>query len=208
MAVKDLQNILDSAVADGIPGITAVAIDRPGIAFQGLCISIKRIMDTISNVVSLAGTGVARVLSTETNAHNDPYAVHWLASLPKLPVSLAVLKLLEERTEPSLGLEQLDHHKALLKIFPEFRLGGGHMVTKILEGIDTNVRLLLPSHAHLKAPLLVLGDSGRVSLDAGGGVPALLPGRPSPQGPPLRLAGVLRRLDASHQICAPGRPCP
>jgi methyl acetate hydrolase len=60
--------------------------------------------------------------------------------LTKLPVSLAVLKLLEERTEPSLGLEQLDDHNALLKVFPEFRLGGGHMVTKILEGIDTSRR--------------------------------------------------------------------
>jgi hypothetical protein len=47
---------------------------------------------------------------------------------------------LEERREPSLGIEQLDDHQALLKIFPEFTLGGGHRVTKILEGIDTRRR--------------------------------------------------------------------
>jgi methyl acetate hydrolase len=51
-------------------------------------------------------------------------------------VSLAVLKLLEERREPSLGLEQLDDHDALLKVLPELRVGGGHMVTKVLLGID------------------------------------------------------------------------
>jgi hypothetical protein len=47
---------------------------------------------------------------------------------------------LEERREPSLGLEQLDDHEALLKVFPEFKLGGGHMVTKILEGLDSSRR--------------------------------------------------------------------
>jgi methyl acetate hydrolase len=80
------------------------------------------------------------VVSTETNAPNHLEVVQCLASSVKLPVSLAVLKILEERRDPSLGLEQLDDHQALLKIFPEFTLGGGHMVTKILEGIDTQRR--------------------------------------------------------------------
>jgi methyl acetate hydrolase len=88
----------------------------------------------------LAETGSAGVLSTDTKARNHISAVQWLASLTKLPVSLAVLKLLEERREPSLGLKQLDDHEALLKVIPEFKLGGGHMVTKILEGINTQRR--------------------------------------------------------------------
>jgi hypothetical protein len=104
MAAQDLQNILDNAVAGGLPGVTAVVVDRSGLTFHGCCSVYQAYIGHPSSNVALAEIGASGVLSTETSVRNDISAVR-LASLTKRPVSLAVLKLLEERREPSLGLE-------------------------------------------------------------------------------------------------------
>lgn len=59
--------------------------------------------------------------------------VIWVASCTKLTISILVLQLLEKKIG-GLGLEDMDDHEKLEKVLPEFKIGSGSLVSKIITG--------------------------------------------------------------------------
>jgi CubicO group peptidase (beta-lactamase class C family) len=116
---QKFQDLFDKAVAtDVFPGAQFVVFDKENILINGV-------------------SGYA-ILPSE----NDPKgllmqkdATHYLASCTKISVSLLCLIVLERGLGNSgMRLDDLDDHEKLIKVLPEFKLGSGNWVTKLIEG--------------------------------------------------------------------------
>ncbi|UZJ50783.1 hypothetical protein CBS101457_000103 [Exobasidium rhododendri] len=111
------QKFIDDKVKAGLAlGLSAVVFDGDHEIFSGT-----------SGVHTVAGDGTSE-------QPMRPETVHWVASCTKLSVSLIVLQILEKGLAKGLSLDSLDDNEALVSILPEFKIGSGSIVTKILEG--------------------------------------------------------------------------
>ncbi|KAI5474585.1 beta-lactamase/transpeptidase-like protein [Pseudohyphozyma bogoriensis] len=104
-----LQSLLEDGVAaKAAPGLIAVVFNR-------------------DKIIAKAAVGVRNV---DTQAPIDTSTIVWQASMSKAVVSFAVLRAVEEK-----GFD-IDSHDELVKILPEFKIGGGHPLSKLFTEKD------------------------------------------------------------------------
>jgi CubicO group peptidase (beta-lactamase class C family) len=118
---QKFQDLFDRAVANDVfPGAQFVVFDEENILINGV-------------------SGHAMLPS-----ENDPHGSlmqkdtpHCIASCTKISVSLLCLMMLERGLGNSgMRLDDLDDYEKLIKVLPEFKLGSGNWVTKIIEGFE------------------------------------------------------------------------
>lgn len=116
MTDQIIQEFFDNAVAKGI---------APGFQFS--------VFDKDSLIAS--GTSGLVDAGSETAFRKDH--IVWLASCSKICISIIVLHILENGLcSNGMTLSDLDDHEKLVQILPEFKLGSGSSVSKIIYGYE------------------------------------------------------------------------
>ncbi|KZT29808.1 beta-lactamase/transpeptidase-like protein [Neolentinus lepideus HHB14362 ss-1] len=116
-----IQAALDEATAKGVAtGFQYALFNRDSIIFSGV-------------------SGYSTV-PTEASPEGVPYCeddVCQLASCAKLSMSMIVLHILERGlTKQGFTLADLDNPNAVAEVLPEFAMGSGHLVSKVIEGFE------------------------------------------------------------------------
>ncbi|KAF8309056.1 beta-lactamase/transpeptidase-like protein [Clavulina sp. PMI_390] len=122
-----IQKLFDDATADSLaPGYQFVVFDRES--------TILNSVSGYSDIPSPAeGSGSESTPSDGVKMRPDH--IHWIMSASKIALSIAALIALEKGlTSNGMTINDLDNHEKLVEILPEFKLGGGSWVTKIIDG--------------------------------------------------------------------------
>lgn len=120
-----VQRLFDDAVTNGAaPGFQFCAFDKDSLLVNGV-------------------TGLATLASDDTPARPMRFEdAHWIASAGKIALSLVILIILERKMGyTGMGMEDLDNHKKLIEILPEFDHNAPErsIVTKIITGFEDEV---------------------------------------------------------------------
>ncbi|KAF8316589.1 hypothetical protein DL93DRAFT_2154645 [Clavulina sp. PMI_390] len=121
-----IQKLFDDATANSIaPGYQFVVFDRENTLVNGV--------SGYCDLPASAGAGG----SPQDGAKMRPDHIHWIMSIGKLALSIVCLMALERGlTSNKMTIADLDNHEKLVEILPEFKLGSGSWVTKVIEGWD------------------------------------------------------------------------
>ncbi|KAF8316591.1 beta-lactamase/transpeptidase-like protein [Clavulina sp. PMI_390] len=122
-----IQKLFDDATTRSVaPGYQFVVFDRQAILVNGV--------SGYSSLPSPAGGGRPHPAPIN-GAKMKPDHIHWIMSAGKLALSVVALIALERGlTSNGMTIADLDDHDKLVEILPEFRLGSGSLVTKVIEG--------------------------------------------------------------------------
>ncbi|KAF8319111.1 hypothetical protein DL93DRAFT_279777 [Clavulina sp. PMI_390] len=125
-----IHKLFDEARAKHIaPGFQFVVFDRERTLVNGVSgysVLPSDLMDTSELTASP---------SSPEGIKMKPHHIHRILSAGKPALSLVALIILERGLSSNgMTIADLDDHEKLVEILPEFKLGGGNWVTKIIEG--------------------------------------------------------------------------
>ncbi|KAF8316593.1 beta-lactamase/transpeptidase-like protein [Clavulina sp. PMI_390] len=122
-----IQKLFDDATVNSLaPGYQFVVFDREAVLVNGV--------SGYSDIPS-STTGEGPDAPSKDGVKMRPDHIHWMMSASKLALSVVSLVALEQGlTSNGMTMADLDNHEKLVEILPEFKLGGGSWVTKIIEG--------------------------------------------------------------------------